>query len=51
MIQNCARYFGSILLQLIELDACYLQWDGGCLGQHLGRAASYVLDPSIVDYA
>ena len=45
MIQNCARYFGSILLQLIELDACYLQWDGGCLGAAPGQGSQLCARP------
>lgn len=32
VLKNFSRYFGSILVQMTQIDDCFLNWDGTCLG-------------------
>ena len=44
---NFLKNVGTILANLFQVDSCYADFDGECMGQRLGTVAFSLLDPEI----
>lgn len=47
---NFSRYIGTIMVEMITLDACIKSvWDGKCFGGKIGSIGGLILDISATD--
>ena len=46
LAKNFSRFIGSILAEVVSMDACVESWSGLCFGQKIGKIGGYLLDTS-----
>lgn len=44
---NSLKNMGTILANLFQVDSCYADLDGVCMGERLGKVAFSLVDPDI----
>jgi hypothetical protein len=44
LMKSVSKHIGTILKNLVELDDCFVNWDGRCVGAKIGQAAHGFID-------